>query len=152
MNKENYLTPDGLEKLKKELSRLEIKERRKLAAKLKKAISFGDLSENAAYSEAKDAQGFLEGRILELKGIIASAKVIKKTKSNVVIIGSEVKVSIEEEKFNFEIVGESEADSLKNKISHRSPLGEALMGKKAGDKVEIKVGEKIIDYIILEVE
>lgn len=152
MNKENYLTPEGLEKLKKELHRLEVEERRKLATKLKKAISFGDLSENAAYSEAKDAQGFLEGRILELKGIINTAKIVEKRESSIVRLGSNIKVSINEEEFDFEIVGESETDFLKNKISHRSPLGEALMGKKVGDKVKVEIGTKVIEYIVLEVK
>ncbi|MFH1643230.1 MAG: transcription elongation factor GreA [Patescibacteria group bacterium] len=152
MNKENYLTPGGLEKLKKELKRLEVEERGKLAVKLKKAISYGDLSENAAYSEAKDEQGFLEGKILELKGIINTARIVVKRTSSIVRLGSNVVVSIGDAKFDFEIVGESEADIMKNKISHRSPLGEALMGKKVGDKVRINVGERIIVYTILEVK
>jgi len=149
--KKHYLTPKGLEKLKKELDNLKNIKRKEIAQRLKKAISFGDLSENAAYVEAKEAQAFLEGKILELKSIIGSAEIVEKEKSDKVKIGSLVKVKSEDKELNFEIVGESEADPLKSRISYKSPLGEALIGKKERDKIEVQIGERIINYIILEV-
>ena len=111
-----YLTLEGFEKLKKELYRLKTVERKKLARKLKHAISFGDLSENFAYKEAKESQGFLEGKILELQQTINSAKIIKKqSKSRFVIIGSIVTLDPDKEKF--QIVGSEESSPLENKIS-----------------------------------
>jgi transcription elongation factor GreA len=150
---ENYLTPEGFEKLKKELEYLKTVKRKEIAKRLKKAISFGDLSENAAYEEAKNAQAFLEGKILELEKIINGAKVLKNIKKDCVGIGSKVSVKSEkdEEEMNFQIVGENESNSFEGKISHESPLGIALFGKKEGDVVEVKTPEGDEKYEILEI-
>ncbi|MEA3453247.1 MAG: transcription elongation factor GreA [Patescibacteria group bacterium] len=146
-----YLTLEGFEKLKKELYHLKTVERKKLAKRLKLAISFGDLSENFAYKEAKESQGFLEGKISELQQTIASAEIIKRqSKSKFVIMGSMVTVGPDKEKF--QIVGAEESNPLKNKISYSSPIGKALLGKTINEKVEIKTPQGKIEYIILKIE
>ena len=152
MKKKNYLTQEGFKKLKKELAYLKNIKRKEIAQRLKKAISFGDLSENAAYAETKDAQAFLEGKILELRKIIGSAEIVKKEKSDKVKIGSIVKVMFDGQEFNFEIVGEPEADSLKNKISYKSPLGSALFGQKKGREINVDIGDRKIKYKILNID
>ncbi|MFC1789390.1 transcription elongation factor GreA [Patescibacteria group bacterium] len=149
MNK--YLTLEGLEKLKKELEYLKKDGRKKIAERLKNAISFGDLSENADYEEAKEAQGFLEGRILELKEIIASAKIIEKGKSSNISIGSTVLLSSKGIKEKYQIVGSEEADILSGKISYQSPLGKVIFGKKKGESVIAKTPGGNIKYQILEI-
>lgn len=149
----NYLTADGLEKLKKELDFLKTTKRKEIRANLKHAISFGDLRENAAYQEAKEAQEFLENRILELEKIISDAKIIeKKQKSDKIQIGSMVLVFDGKEKQLFQIVGSEEANPLENKISYLSPLGKHLINKNIGDQIEINVSENKIKYEILEIK
>jgi len=140
-----YLTQEGLEKLKKELEYLRNHKRKEIALRLKRAADFGDLSENAAYHEAKEAQADLENRIRELRKTIGSAVVVKKNKNKgQVEIGSTVQVSSKNGKEKFKIVGEEESDPLKGKISYTSPLGEALLNKKEGEIVEIgTVGGKV---------
>lgn len=150
--KKHYLTPKGLEKLKKELVYSKNIKRKEIAQRLKKAISFGDLSENAAYAEAKDAQAFLEGKILELTKIIGSAEIVKKEKSDKVKIGSIVKVMFENQEFSFEIVGEPEADPLNNKISYKSPLGSLLFGQKKGKEVNLNINDRKMKYKILNID
>lgn len=146
-----YLTPEGLEKFKKELEHLETVKRKELAEKLNYAISFGDLKENAAYHEAKEAQGFLEGRILELKEIIGSAKLIEENHTGKIQIGSTVTLSSANEKEEYQIVGPEEADIFSGKISHLSPLGKNLLGKAKGQKVTIETPQGKTEYEINEV-
>lgn len=147
-----YLSPEGFEKLKKELERLEVAGRREMANRINHAASFGDLSENAAYSEAKEAQGFLEGRIAELKEILSQAKIIKKEDKEEVQIGSTVIVKLKKEEMKFQIVGREEVDIAKGKISYQSPLGESFMGKKKGDIVNFNVPDgKNIEYEIIDI-
>lgn len=162
-----YLTRESLEKFKKELDYLEKVERRKIAEKLKYASSFGDLTENAAYDEAKDAQGFLEARILELKQIIAEAKVINKKNNGRIQVGSFVWLTSGNKEQNaqytgrrttrykkekFQIVEPEEADPVAGKISYKSPLGEILLGKKEGAALKlITPGEKKI-YKIAKID
>jgi transcription elongation factor GreA len=148
---ENYLTPEGLEKLKKELDDLENVQRKELAEKLNYAISFGDLRENAAYHQAKEQQAFAEGRILELKSIIANAKIIEKGGNDRVRLGSSVILSCGGAKEKYVIVGPDEADIFAGKVSYRSPLGEAVLGKKPGDKVILKTPGGKIAYEIKEI-
>ena len=152
MKKKNYLTLEGLKRFKKELAYLKNIKRKEIAQRLKKAISFGDLSENAAYVEAKDAQAFLEGKILKLRKIIGSAEIIKKEKSDKVKIGSIVKVMFEDQEFNFEIVGELEANPSNNKISYKSPLGSVLFGQKEGKEVRVDIGGRKMKYKILNID
>jgi len=149
-----YLTPEGLEKLKKELDYLKRVKRKEIAQKLKHAISFGDLSENAAYREAKEAQAFLEGKILELEDIIRSANVFKSKKNGQVEIGSRVLIKSNHDKqiLKFKIVGAPETDPLEGKISYESPLGKALFGKHKGAIIKVKTPEGKIQYQILEIK
>lgn len=149
-----YLTREGLEKLKKELNYLENTKRKELAKTLKHAISFGDLKENAAYHEAKDAQGFLEGRISELKEIIGTAELVEKSNNQIdgVQIGSTVILKSENGKEKFQIVGPDEADILNGKISYKSPLGEIILGKKQGETAMLKNSGEEIEYKIIKVE
>jgi len=152
-----YLTPEGLEKLKKELNYLKKVKRKEIAERLKETASLGDLSENAAYHETKEAQGFLEGRILELESLIREAKVVKKIdRAGWVQIGSTVLLSsnnknpIAQEKFK--IVGTVEANSLEGKISIDSPLGKALLDKPEGAIVTVETPDGKIKYKIIKIE
>ena len=165
-----YLTPEGLEKFKKELDYLENVKGREISERIKEAASQGDLSENAGYHAAKEQQGFLAGRIKELKAIISRAEVIEKKDSDKVRIGSFVSLkSLKEDKSsfhpsprergsenegkeNFLIVEPEEADILNNKISFKSPLGEAILNKKKGDVVKINTLEGKKEYKIIKIE
>lgn len=149
---EKYLTPEGLEKMKNELNRLENVERRELAEKLNYAISFGDLKENAAYHQAKEAQGFLEGRVRELKAIIACARVIEKKAGGAVQMGSTVKVLCSGAEQEFQIVDPQEADIFHGKLSCNSPLGELLLGETKGGTVCLDTPGGKAEYKILDVK
>lgn len=157
---ENYLTPEGLEKLKRELDDLENVKRKELAEKLNYAISFGDLRENAAYHQAKEQQAFVEGRIAELKTIIGGAKIVENRVSDSVQIGATVVLGIlspepgsaAEITEEYIIVGPDEADIFCGKISYRSPLGEAVFGKKIGHRVCLETPKGVTEYEILEIK
>ncbi len=141
MSEEKYLTGEGAAELRRELDELKNVKRPELAAKLKEAISQGDLSENADYADAKEQQAFLEGRINYLESLLRSATVVadSTTKASVVKVGVQVVVQEEgESPETFMIVGAAEANPAAGKISHESPLGSALMGHKAKDKVKVK--------------
>lgn len=154
MTEENYLTKEGLEKLKAELNYLKTVKRKEIAKRLKHAASFGDLSENAAYHEAKETQAFLEGRILELEKVVKNARVLNHKKNSRLGIGSRVQLQKEKEGrvLKFQIVGETESDPPKGKISYQSPLGKALLGKTKGDIIELETIEQKIKYKILKVD
>ncbi len=140
MADEKYLTEEGAAELRRELEELKSVKRPQLAAKLKEAISQGDLSENADYHDAKEQQGFLEGRILYLENLLYSAKIVSDNgaKTNVVNVGSEVTVQEgKESPETYTIVGAAEANTREGKISNESPLGRALMGRKVGDTVHV---------------
>ncbi len=152
MEDELYLTPEGADKLRKELEELKGPQRNELAARLRHAVSQGDLSENADYISAKEDQAFLEGRIQELDLILKDATVVdREARSDTVGVGSTVVVQNENrDKETFHIVGEKEADPRNGKISHKSPIGKSLMGKSVGDvaiaetpggKLEIRILE-----------
>lgn len=146
-----HLTPEGLEKLKKEMGYLENVKRKEIAGRIKHAAAFGDLKENAAYDEAKEAQGFLESRILELRVIISTAKLIHKDNTGKIQIGSTVLLNFADEKEKFQIVDPDEADVANNKISYQSPLGKIIIGKTKGSKVMLKTPSGKIEYKILEI-
>ncbi len=135
MKDELYLTPEGADKLRKELEELKGPRRTELAARLKHAVSQGDLSENADYISAKEDQAFLEGRIQELDIILKDATVVDPgARSDNVMVGSTVVIQNEgNAEETFYIVGEKEADPRNGKISHKSPIGKSLMGKGVGD-------------------
>jgi transcription elongation factor GreA len=149
---ENYLTAEGLKKLKKELKHLENVERKKLAEKLNYAISFGDLKENAAYHQAKEQQGFLEGRIAELKAIIGNARVANQGVPGRVQIGTTVVLATGSVQEEYMIVGPDETDVFCGKISYRSPLGTALFDKAVGCKIVLETPKGKIEYRILEIK
>ncbi|RLF03805.1 MAG: transcription elongation factor GreA [Thermoprotei archaeon] len=152
-----YLTPEGLEKIKKELEYLKNVKRREIAKRLKRCASFGDLTENAEYLEAREAQSFLEGRIQELEEIIANSVVVEDKKNiGLVQIGSIVWVQNQNhpyEKEKFKIVGTGEESPLENKISVESPLGRALLNKTKGEIVEVKTPKgKVLRYKIVKID
>ena len=134
-----YISPEGLEKLKKEVEELKTTTRREIAKRLESAKALGDLSENAEYQEAKEAQAMNEGKIQELEESVREAVVIKKpTSSSSVQIGSTIEVESKRGKETFTIVGSEEADPLLGKISNESPMGRAFLGRATGDSVDIK--------------
>lgn len=146
------LTKEGLEELKKELKILIEVKRPEVVQKISIARDMGDLSENAAYVSARDDQAFIEGRISELEGIIKNAVVSSGVRSKgVVSVGCKIRVHVDGVEQEFYLVGGPEADPKEKKISHESPLGKALMGKKIGDKVEIDAPMGKLVYTILSV-
>lgn len=152
MNKKAiYVTEEGLVKLREELDDLVGVQRKKIAAALKEAKEFGDLSENASWDDAKERQAFIEGRIAEIENILKNAVAIKKGSSETVAVGSTVHVELEEGLQNFQIVGSTEADPEQGKISNESPIGRALLGKKPGDEVEVEVPAGVIVYKIQKI-
>ena len=146
-----YLTAEGLAKIKKELDYLKNVKRKEVSEKISFSASFGDLKENAAYDTAKEEQGFVEGRIAELEEIINQAEILKKNVAGTIQLGSVVLVSSHNKKEKFQIVEPEEADIDKGKISYKSPLGEVLLGKRRGAKVEIEAPDGRIGYQIVEV-
>ena len=152
MKKLFHLTQSGLDSLKSELSNL-ISQRPHVADRIKQARSLGDLSENAEYQTARDEQDRLESRIGEIDHILQNTQVISKPKGNTEVkLGSSVKLKSESGKStSFQVVGTMEADPLSGKISDESPIGKELLGKKLGDKVEIKTPAETISYKITEI-
>ena len=142
MNKEVLLTEEGLKNLKEELENLKTVKRKEISEKIKVALSFGDLSENSEYDEAKNEQAITEARILSIENMLKNVKIIDESEINTdyVQVGSLVKVrDIEfDEICEYRIVGSNEADPTQGKISDESPVGKGLLGHKKGDKVEIE--------------
>jgi transcription elongation factor GreA len=147
------LTKEGLEALKIELGELRDVKRPKLVDRLANARSQGDLSENSDYQSAKEELEFLDGRIDELEEVVKTAAVITNgSKNGVSGVGTKVTVKVNGEKTVFSIVGEWEADPINRKISHESPLGMALVGKRVGEKVEVEAPAGKLQYEILAIE
>lgn len=140
-DKELLVSPEGLKKLENELEQLTTVKRREVAERIKTAREFGDISENSEYEDAKNEQAFIEGRIQSLEQMLRQARVVdeKGQDPNVVHIGSHVTVRDLEEDVEEEyiLVGATEADPIKNRISNESPVGKALMGTTVGQKVEV---------------
>jgi len=150
---EQYFTPEGLEKLKNEYEHRISVLRGDIAKRLKEAKEEGDISENAGFDAAKEAQAVNEGRIEEIKDILDNAKVFKGSSGkSIVDIGSGVKVQSKNGTQDFVIVGAAESDPAKGFISNESPLGSSFLGKKKGDKVEVKTPRGVVEYKILEVK
>ena len=156
MDKKNILTYQGLQKLEEELQNLKVVRRKEVAQKIKEAREQGDLSENAEYDAAKDEQRDIEARIEDIEKILKNAEVVveEEVELDKISIGCKVKIlDVEEnEELEYKIVGSTEANSLKGKISNESPVGKALIGAKIGDvvKVETHVGE--LEYKVLEIQ
>lgn len=150
---EKYITAEGLEKLKKELNYLKETKRKEIADRLEKCISFGDLTENSEYHETKEAQGFLEGRILELEDLVKNAVIVpEEAKNKFAQVGSTVLVKAGEAMQEFKIVGAEEANPPEGKISVDSPLGKALINQPKGVMVEINAPGGKIHYKIVKIE
>lgn len=148
-----HLTKERLNELKTELERLKKEGRQEIAERLKRAKELGDLSENSEYSDAKDSQAKLEGRIFELDNILRNVSIIKKRAGNEVVhIGSTIEVEKDGKRFIYTIVGSQEAKPEANLLSNESPLGKAFLNKKAGDAVEVQVPRGAAKYKIIKVE
>lgn len=153
MKKDIQLTKQGLELLKKEFEELANVKRPKLVDRLSNARSQGDLSENNDYQSAKEELEFLDGRIDELGEVLKKASVVPSGKNgHGVGVGTKVTVKVNGKKTIFDIVGEWEADPVNKKISHESPLGIALLGKKIGEKAEVEAPAGKVVYEILAIE
>ena len=155
MTKKNILTYEGLKKLEDELQDLKVVKRKEVADKIKEAREQGDLSENAEYDAAKDEQRDIEARIEEIEKILKNAEVVVEDDVNLdqINIGCSVRIYDMdfEEELEYKIVGSTEANSLKGKISNESPVGKALMGKKVGDLVTVETQAGEISYKVLEI-
>lgn len=147
-----YFTKEGLEKLKEELRFLKNEKQREIAQQLNQAASFGDLSENAAYHQAKETRKELLNRTIELERILKGAKVVDGNTNDKVSLGCLVILECDEEKERFQLVCAEEANIRENKISSQSPLGKALMGKKMGEELELKTEYSKIKYKIVGIE
>jgi len=147
--KKIYLTKNGLSELKKEFEELTSVRRPEVLARVSAARNLGDLSENAEYSAAREDLSFIDGRIDELEELLRQAVMITDSKNNHIIkLGSKVTLHHKGKKEVYTLVGEWEADPTEKKISHESPLGKALMGKRVGEKVEVEAPAGKILYTI----
>ncbi len=147
------LTKTGLDELKAELDALVNQKRPEAVKRVAVARDQGDLSENSEYAAAREELSFIDGRISELEEIVHNAKLISARHSkNAVDIGCQVTLTIDGKREMFTIVGEWEADPKEKKISHSSPLGKALLGKKVGDKIDVEAPAGKLSYKILHIE
>lgn len=153
--KQVILTVDGLAKLESELEELKTIKRKEVAEKIKVALSFGDLSENSEYDEAKNEQAMVEARIVQIEAMLKNVKVLDDDELNTetVNVGSKVKIKdIEyDEILEYHLVGSTEADPAKGKISDESPVGKALIGHRIGDTVEVEAPAGILNFEIVEI-
>ena len=154
--KKNLLTYAGLRKLEDELHDLKVVKRKEVAGKIKEAREQGDLSENAEYDAAKDEQRDIEARIEEIEKILKNAEVVVEDEVDFdkINIGCSVLVYDKEfdEEIQFKIVGSTEANSLQGKISNESPVGQALLGKKVGDEIQVETQAGVMEYKVLKIE
>ena len=155
MDKKNILTYEGLKKLEDELENLKVVRRKEVSQKIKEAREQGDLSDNAEYDAAKDEQRDIEARIEELEKILKNAEVVVEEEADLdkVSIGCSVKILDCEfdEELEYKIVGSTEANSLKGKISNESPVGKALLGKQVGDTVTVETPAGEFSYKVLSI-
>lgn len=154
MTIKDYLSKARHEELKKELEFLKTVKRKEIAQDLEFAKSLGDLSENAEYHEAREAQAALEDRISQIENVLANAQIIDAHHSDKVEIGSivHVKTSVSKVEKIYTIVGTEEADMSSGKISFKSPVGQALLGKKKGDKFKFKTPAGEMEYHVVSIE
>lgn len=155
MEKQIILTAEGLQNLKDELDNLKTFKRKEIAEKIKVALSFGDLSENSEYDEAKNEQAIMEARILEIEAMLKQVKVINEGELSTKIIHVGSKIKLEDKTFKetveYRIVGSSEADPREGRISDESPVGASLLGHKSGQTVKVETPGGIVTYKILEI-
>lgn len=149
---EQIITQEGYNKLKEEHDYLSTVRRREIADRIERAKELGDLSENAEYSEAKDAQALNEGRIMEILNILKNVTIVNKASdSDEVSMGSKVNVKIDDKEKQYTIVSFNEADPVNGLISNESPLGMAFLGKKKGDTVKVETPRGVMSYKITKV-
>ena len=155
-DEEVVLTQEGFDKLQAELDDLKYVKRKELAARIKLAISYGDLKENSEYHSAKDDQAFMETRIIILEKMLIKARIAEASSGSSGIIGVGSNVVLKDIEFGdtleYQVVGPAEADVVEGKISYESPLGKALMGKKVGEKINVDAPMGTIHYELLEVK
>ena len=156
MDKKNLLTYEGLQKLESELHNLKVVKRKEVAQKIKEAREQGDLSENAEYDAAKDEQRDIEARIDEIEKILKNAEVVVEEEVDLdkISVGCRVQILDMEydEELDYKIVGSTEANSLKGKISNESPVGKALLGAKVGEVVTVETQAGDLNYKVLEIQ
>ncbi len=156
MHKEVALTPEGQVKLENELQHLETVRRREVGERIKEAKEFGDISENSEYDDAKNEQAWVESRIIEINQILAHATIIDAPKkSDKVTLGSKVEIKDVEtgDVHLYQVVGSAEADPTHDRISNESPVGQAIMGHKKGETVEVTTPRgSIIEYVIVSIK
>lgn len=150
---EQIITQEGYDKLQEELNFLSTVKRRDIAERIEHAKDLGDLSENAEYSEAKDAQALNEGRIIELVNILKNVTVVTNNGGHdEVMMGSKVTVKTDGKEKQYTIVSFNEADPMSGKVSNESPLGVAFLGKKKGTLVNVETPRGVVEYKILKIE
>ena len=147
-----FITEEGLEKLKKELNYLKTEKRQEISRRIQAAKELGDLSENAEYSEAKEQQALNEGKIAEMEETLKNAQTIDNNHdSNIVSIGSTVTIKNGEKKRTYTIVGSNEANPSEGKISNETPLAKSFLGHKVNDKVKVETPKGKVEYLILDI-
>lgn len=154
MSKDIYITKNGLKKLEEESKELTSVKKKEVATRIKTAKEFGDLSENGEYDDAQNERAFIEGRIAEIEHILKNAKIIEDIAckhTNEVCVGHTVMVQLERGEAQFKIVGSYEADPEMGLISNESPIGDALLGKKVGDEIVVKVPAGEMKYKIKKI-
>jgi len=155
MDKEIYISKEGLKRLKEEMHEITTVKKREVATRIKTAKEFGDLSENSEYDDAKNEQAFIEGRISEIEHILKNAKIIEEVAcktTDKVCVGHTVVVDLEGGEAKFRIVGSYEADPEEGLISNESPIGQALLGKQKGEEVKVKVPAGEMKYKIKSIK
>lgn len=153
MDKQNYVSEEGLEELKRELEVLKTQKRMEVADNLKRAKEYGDLSENSEYVEAREEQSQVEKRIFELEEFIKDAVVIKKSHgAKTVHVGSKITVKKGSKTYEYTIVGSNESDPLTGKISNESPMGKAFLSHEQGDEVEVSTPNGKVKYEITKLD
>lgn len=151
MEKSYRTTREGLEKMKKEILELKNVRRPEISERIAKAKELGDLSENAEYHEAKEAMGWLEGRIMELQDFIVNAQVVEPKTGDEVTVGCAVTCEFKGKVKVFHIVGSNESDPASGKISDQSPLGKALFGRKKGDSFDFDAPSGAVTYVVKDI-
>ncbi|HPC12660.1 MAG TPA: transcription elongation factor GreA [Candidatus Paceibacterota bacterium] len=154
MEEINYMTEGKKKELESELDFLKTFKRKEIVEALEAAKALGDLSENSEYHEARDQQGRTEDRIREVENLLKTAVIVKKHTSSQVEVGVSVKVKKagDKEEIIYHIVGAQESDMASNKISYKSPLGQALMGKKKGEEFNLKTPKGLVKYTLIDIQ
>lgn len=156
-DKKTYITKEGFEKLKKELDELKNTKRKEIADRIQDAKELGDLSENAEYAEAKNEQAFVEGRIAQIDNLLKNVTIIDSTVigqggGTIVRVGSRVELSCDNKVLTYTIVGSNEAEPDNGFISNESPLGQAFLGHRVNEEIEIAVPAGTVKYKILSIK